>query len=198
MLIGILAYQGAFAKHHEMLTELNCHTLFVRSAEELFSCDALIIPGGESTVIRKQMEKANLQESLALFAKAKPIFGTCAGLILLAQERLLDVSVERNAYGSQLDSFSTPLTLQLPAHKATVEAIFIRAPKVVALLSPQVEVLATYQEAPVFVKQGHILGCSFHPELTKDRTIHQYFVEEVKHARSGKKRSLLGHRESYS
>jgi 5'-phosphate synthase pdxT subunit len=191
--VGILAFQGAFAKHKEMVESLGCSSKLVRSAEELFSCDGLIIPGGESTVISLLMNLTHFREALTLFAKSNPLFGTCAGLILMA-EHFLDVTVERNAYGRQVDSFSCELPVHFPHNEKKVQAIFIRAPKITKILSPQVEVLAKHNDVPVLVKQGHFLGSSFHPELTNDPTIHQYFIEEVRHAKSGKKRSLLGHR----
>lgn len=192
--IGVLAFQGAFTKHREMLEKLSCQAILVRTEEELFSCDGLIIPGGESTVMLHHIAETHFEKPLLLFAKTNPIFGTCAGLILMAQKKLIEVSIERNAYGRQIDSFSCALPLHLPHKETKMEAIFIRAPKITKILSSQVDVLATYKEVPVLVKQGHFLGASFHPELTNDPTIHQYFLEEVKHAKSGKKRSLLGHR----
>lgn len=192
--VGILAFQGAFAKHKEMLDSLGCYTKLVRSVEELFSCDALIIPGGESTVISHHMREANFIEPLHLFAKAHPIFGTCAGLILMAQRGFLEVEIERNGYGRQIDSFSAELLVHFSHRESHVKSLFIRAPKIIKILSPQVEILATHNHIPVLVKQGHFLGASFHSELTNDSTIHQYFIEEVKHAKSGKKRGLLGHR----
>jgi len=180
--IGVLALQGNFAKHMQMVERLSCRCKEVRTADELFACDALIIPGGESTVISRLILKNELKELLFLFGKSKPIFGTCAGLILLAKEgllNLLDVEVKRNAYGRQVDSFLASCEVCLHGEKKSAEAFFIRAPKITRLLSKEVEVLSRFEGDPVFVKQGHIFAASFHPELTNDLTIHNFFVEEV-------------------
>ncbi len=171
--IGVLALQGAFAKHREMLQQIGVASLEVRTPGDLEACDGLILPGGESTV----MHSLN---TLPLATFAKPIFGTCAGMILMAHLGLLEITVERNAYGRQAHSFSKDLTVYLErAH--TVHAIFIRAPRITSILSPDVQVLA---DTPVIVRQGNYLATTFHPELTNDPCIHHYFVEICKEKQS--------------
>lgn len=167
--IGVLALQGAFAKHREMLDRINVPSLEVRTPKELAQVDGLIIPGGESTTMLKLNE-------LPLTEFDRPIFGTCAGMILMAHLGFLDITVERNAYGRQCDSFSTDLTVHL-AKPHTIHAIFIRAPRVIEIQLPEVKVLA---ETPVLLRQGDYLASAFHPELTKDPAIHHYFVQICK------------------
>ncbi|WP_068467444.1 pyridoxal 5'-phosphate synthase glutaminase subunit PdxT [Candidatus Protochlamydia phocaeensis] len=189
MRIGVLALQGDFAKHCEMLRSLGVEVKEVRKPEELAQCDGLIIPGGESTVMLRQIDFIQMREPLRSFAESKPVFGTCAGLILLSSKvqasrlkslGLLDVTVERNAFGRQIESFEAfvPLHLQ-PDHEKLFRAYFIRAPRIRSNAS-HVQLLASYEGEPVLIQQGHLLGASFHPELTADPTIHQYFLEMVK------------------
>jgi 5'-phosphate synthase pdxT subunit len=166
--VGVLALQGGFALHIEKLQACGVKAIEVRYADQIFQCDGLILPGGESTVI----SKLAFQNSILLKEYQKPIFGTCAGLILMSKWGLLDVEVERNAYGRQVASFQT--TLELPNGPA--ESIFIRAPKIVSILSKEVKVLARFNQEPVFVRQGHCLGASFHPELSPCDAIHRYFI----------------------
>lgn len=186
--IGILALQGAFAKHESAINSLGATALQVRTPEELQKCDGLIIPGGESSAIFKQMQFIKLIDPLLVFAATKPIFGTCAGMILMSKEiiggpptvplGLLDIIVERNAYGRQVDSFSTELEVCLPHKKKEISAFFIRAPRV-TWCGPEVTILAKYLEVPVLVQQGHHLAASFHSELTSDSSIHDYFLSLV-------------------
>jgi pyridoxal 5'-phosphate synthase pdxT subunit len=183
--IGVLALQGAFAKHLEMLKALQVKASPIRLPKELNQCDALIIPGGESTTMLRQMENVQFREPLIQFASKKPLFGTCAGLILMSNEELgrtitplglMDFSVERNAYGRQFDSFCAKLKIQLkPRMAKTFPCSFIRAP-IIRRWGSQVNVLATYKDTPVLVQQGHLLCSTFHPELTDDPTIHSYFL----------------------
>lgn len=184
--IGVLALQGDFAKHIEMLRSIGCETLEVRKPADLDSCEGLIIPGGESTVMFRQLDFIKMKEKLSDFAKVKPIFGTCAGLILISHKiqsspliplHLIDVEVERNAFGRQTESFHTWIKVELQK-EILFEAFFIRAPRIRAI-SSNAKVLASYQNEPVLVEQGIHLGATFHPELTKDASIHQYFVEKV-------------------
>lgn len=189
--IGILALQGAFAKHAEMIQSLGATTILVRKPEQLLECEGLIIPGGESTTIFRQMKFIDLAEAITNFAQHKPIFGTCAGLILMSKEiiaepflhpfGLLEVSVERNAYGRQSESFLTTIDVTLPhkVHK-NIPALFIRAPRIKSV-SSNVKVLATYHEEPVLVQQGCHLGATFHIELTDCTDLHSYFLDVVKH-----------------
>jgi len=187
--VGILALQGDFAKHEAVIKSLGVETKLVRTPEDLQACDALIIPGGESTTIYRQLEFIKLTQPLTEFAQKKPVFGTCAGLILMSQTivsenfikplKILDVTVERNAYGRQCESFSTDLEVSLPEGNGfTTSAFFIRAPKI-KNCGEEVSVLATYNDEPVFVRQGHHFGASFHPELTEDSRIHQYFLSFI-------------------
>ena len=175
--IGVLALQGAFAKHEEMLAKLGIPSLQVRYQHQLSLCSGLIIPGGESTTMTGQIKERELLKPLKEFAKTYPIFGTCAGLILMAREGILsvlDISVRRNAYGRQKDSFTTPLALSFA--EKPIEALFIRAPRISAIHSPDVRVLAQIADEPVLIQQGKHLAAAFHPELTNDSSVHRYFV----------------------
>ncbi len=182
--IGILAIQGDFAAHQKMLERLGVETLEVRRAEELKQVAGLIIPGGESTTMLKFLQEENLWEPLRQFALSEqPIFGTCAGAILLAREvlnplqpslNLLDITVERNSYGRQVDSFIA--NVNLARSDTPIEAVFIRAPQIIAV-GDAVEVLATLNNQPVFVRQKNIFAATFHPELTDDESVHRLFVQ---------------------
>lgn len=186
--IGVLALQGAFAKHVAMMQKLSVPAIEVRSKEELFSVDGLILPGGESTVMSRLIQEAELLEPLRSFAKEYPVFGTCAGMILLSKQGVcptLDISVERNAYGRQIDSFSTLIDL-LPPLSASFAATFIRAPKIKQIHSSRIKVLALHKNTPILIQQEYHLAASFHPELTNDPKIHHYFLEGVAHVKSKK------------
>jgi 5'-phosphate synthase pdxT subunit len=183
--IGVLALQGAYQKHVNALTKLGAQTVLVKSADDFTNIDGLIIPGGESTTMGLLIQRYQLQESFQkLHAAQKPIWGTCAGMILLAKEiegsdqyRLgwMDIAVARNAYGRQIDSFEA--NLDIPCLGAALfHATFIRAPKISNILAPSVKVLASYQNEPVYVQQDHLLASSFHPELSDDLRMHQYFL----------------------
>jgi len=191
--IGVLALQGAFAKHIEMLRQLDVDITEVRKPADLERCDGLIIPGGESTTIMRQIRYIGLADKLVAFAEKKPIFGTCAGLILMSKEILadqmipfsiIDVAVERNAFGRQVESFSHEVKVVLDHPKQPVDfrAVFIRAPRIKECGS-DVKVLASFEGEPVLIQQGKHLGSTFHPELTDDAAIHRYFLRVVaKHA----------------
>lgn len=187
MIIGVLALQGAFAKHIEMVRSLNVEAIEVRSADELQRCDALIIPGGESTAIMRLLKAGNIDQELAAYGQAHPVFGTCAGLILISKQVIADpakpfgwlgVAVERNAYGRQAESFQANLELQLERPYPSFPALFIRAPRI-RECSSDVEVLAYFHDEPVLVRQGQYLGCTFHPELTNNPSIHEYFIKLI-------------------
>lgn len=181
--------QGDYARHVETLTRLGAEPFTARTPEEIERADAIILPGGESTTIGKLMARYGVDEALQAAAQdGKPIYGTCAGLILLAREiaegtgerggqptlGLLDVTVARNAFGRQVDSFEA--RVEAPAlGDEPLQAVFIRAPYVVAA-GPGVETLATYDGKTVFVRQGAVLGSAFHPELTDDDRAHRYFL----------------------
>jgi len=188
MRIGVLGLQGDFREHVEALHKLGVETLIVKLPEHLDLVDALIVPGGESTTMGYIMKNMGMEEVFVeRIRDGLPVFATCAGVVLLAkritnyeQEKLgvLDVTVERNAYGRQVESFET--YVEIPAiGKDPYRAIFIRAPRIVEV-GKGVEVLAYHDGDPVLVKERKILACTFHPELTDDLRIHRYFLEMVK------------------
>lgn len=187
-LIGVLALQGAFDVHAKRLAELGAETRLVRKPEDLAGLDALVIPGGESTTFLKHLERAGFYDALDAFVLEKPVFGTCAGCILLASEvtkppqrsfGVLDVSVERNAYGRQNDSVILNADSALPG--GPMEMVFIRAPRI-SRTGADVETLARRNNDPVLVRQGRILAATFHPELSDDRRVHQLFLDIVREA----------------
>ena len=198
--IGVLAIQGDYAAHAEALTEAGAIPSLVKNPEDLRldgqsrpegqSLDGLILPGGESTTMLKFLERRGLFESLKAFTAARPVFGTCAGAILLAREvrhpaqrslGALDAVVERNAYGRQIDSTILVEPTSIPG--GPLEMVFIRAPRI-AETGADVEVLARRQGFPVLVRQGKLLAATFHPELSHDRRVHRLFVETVKEFRN--------------
>ena len=188
--IGVLANQGDYAAHAEALAEAGAEPVEVRKPEQLAGLDGLILPGGESTTVLRFLEKHDFFELLTAFARKKPVFGTCAGAILLAREvrnpaqlslGLLDAVAERNAYGRQIDSAIVTAETELPG--GPLEMVFIRAPRLVET-GPTVAVLARRDGAPVLVRQDGLLAATFHPELSTDRRVHRLFVEMVEAARS--------------
>ena len=183
--IGVLAIQGNFASHAQALTEAGAEPVEIRKPEELAGLDGLVLPGGESTTMLRFLEKRHFFETLQQYCATKPVFGTCAGAILLAREvinppqrslGLLDAIVERNAYGRQVDSLILTAETALPG--GPLEMVSIRAPRIVEA-GPQVEVLARRDGSPVLVRQGHVMAATFHPELSRDRRVHRLFVETV-------------------
>jgi pyridoxal 5'-phosphate synthase pdxT subunit len=185
--IGVLAIQGDFAAHLGMLKRIGVEAIEVRRAEELDGVDGLIIPGGESTTMLKFLTDEDLFAALRHFAElGKPVFGTCAGAILLAREvinppqismGLLDITVARNAYGRQVDSHISQV--QTTFDGGAMEAVFIRAPKIKSI-GEGVEVLATLDKEPVFVRQKNIFAATFHPELSNDERAHRLFIAQTK------------------
>lgn len=188
--IGVLSIQGAYEKHRIALRKIGVKTALVRTSEELNCVDKLIIPGGESTAIITVLKKHDLWEPLKEFCRTKPVFGTCAGAILLAKKThglekfgldnslaVMDIEVRRNSYGRQLDSFKTLLDVKIGDNTIKIESIFIRAPSIIDLDLTKVEVLAVLDKEVVLVKQGSSLACTFHPELTGDLSIHKYFAD---------------------
>ena len=177
MRIGVLAVQGNFREHAAMLRELGADVREVRLPEQLDELDGLVIPGGESTAIMRLIRLYGLEDPIRGFRA--PVFGTCAGMILLdrAHLGLLDVAVERNGYGRQVASFEADLELEGEAEP--LRGVFIRAPRVLET-GPQVEVLATHGGEPVLLRQGRFLVASFHPELTADTRVHERFLELIR------------------
>jgi len=184
--IGVLAIQGDFAAHARALERVGVRAAEVRRAVDLENIDGLIIPGGESTTMLKLIAEADLGRSITAFAReGKPVLGTCAGTILLAREvhnprqdslGLIDIDVERNAYGRQVDSFIAKAETTLEG--GPLEAVFIRAPKI-RRVGTSIDVLARIDSEPVFVRQGNVLAATFHPELAEDQRVHRLFAEMV-------------------
>jgi 5'-phosphate synthase pdxT subunit len=191
--VGLLTLQGDFAKHRAAFAALDCATRDVRRPAELAEVSCLVIPGGESTTLTRLIDRHGLREPLRAFAADHAVMGTCAGLILLAarldDERpeeygvtpcgLLDCTVRRNAYGRQIDSFTAPVALDvLDGSREPFPAVFIRAPRITAV-GADVETVATHEGEPVVVRQGRLLGLTFHPELTDDLRLHRAFLDLV-------------------
>ncbi len=186
--VGILALQGGFEAHAKIVRSLGSEPREVRVPADLEGLDALIIPGGESTVMTLGVEREGLGEPLRdLVARGTPVLGTCAGMIMLDRDHLdvLDVKTSRNAFGRQLRSFEADLDLD--GFEDPVHAVFIRAPWVTEL-GPDVEVLASVDEHPVAVRQGNILAVSFHPELAGDPRMHELLLRELQSSPAGSRR----------
>ncbi len=184
--IGVLALQGDFDSHVHALNRTAVRTVLVRKPDDLATLDGLVMPGGESTTMLKFLERGGFFDGLKDFLTATPCFATCAGCILLAQEvlcpaqqslGLLDITVERNAYGRQIDS--TILTLETKLAGGALEMVFIRAPRITRI-GPNVEVLAERDHLPALVRQGHFLAATFHPEMTSDPRVHNLFLDTVR------------------
>jgi 5'-phosphate synthase pdxT subunit len=178
--IGVLAVQGNFREHAAVLRRLGAEPVEVRKAEELEGLDGLIIPGGESTAITRLMRLYGIEGAIRRFRG--PVFGTCAGMILLDRDHLglVDVAVSRNAYGRQVASFEADLELESDAKP--LRGVFIRAPRVTEA-GPEVEVLAEHDGTPVLLRDGRFLMASFHPELTDDTRVHERFLQLVEEER---------------
>jgi 5'-phosphate synthase pdxT subunit len=182
--VGVLALQGDFEAHRKALERAGVRAIEVRTESQLEACDGLVLPGGESTTMLKLIEEEKLVEPLRRFAEKKPVYGTCAGAILLAREvthpaqpslDLMDITVERNAYGRQVDSRIAKVSLN---GDGEFEAVFIRAP-IIRRVGSGARVLARYQGDPVWVEEGRHMVTTFHPELTGDPRIHRRFVEKL-------------------
>ncbi len=191
MKIGVLGMQGDIEEHLAIMEKIGIDAVRVKSVKTLEGVDGLIMPGGESTTMLKLLKLTGLFEALKEKIKhGFPVYGTCAGLILLAKKvehpeqdslGILDLSVSRNGYGRQIDSFSAKISIPVIGEKA-FEAVFIRAPVITKV--GKVEVLATYNNEPVFVKDGNVIASTFHPELSNDTRIHSFFLEMVENALS--------------
>ena len=193
MKIGVLALQGAVAEHMRSIQSAGGEPAAVKRMEQLDGLDGLIIPGGESTTIGKLMHKYGFMDAIRSFSEqGKPIFGTCAGLIVLAERiegqeeahlQLMDMTVARNAFGRQRESFETDLPIK--GIEEPVRAVFIRAP-LIKEVGQDVEVLSMYNGEIVTARQGHLLAASYHPELTDDYRLHAYFLDMAKDAAAAK------------
>lgn len=191
MKIGVLALQGAVAEHLRSIKLAGGEPVEVKRVEQLGELQGLIIPGGESTTIGKLMRKYGFIDAIRSFsAQGRPIFGTCAGMIVLAERiegaeephlGLMDMTVARNAFGRQKESFETELAID--GIEGAVRAVFIRAP-LIREVGSKVEVLSSYNGEMVTARQGHLLACSFHPELTDDFSLHAYFLHMAREAAS--------------
>ncbi|MDG0793957.1 pyridoxal 5'-phosphate synthase glutaminase subunit PdxT [Cohnella ginsengisoli] len=189
MKIGVLALQGAVAEHIRSIELAGGEGVAVKRTEQLEEIDGLIIPGGESTTIGKLMRKYGFIEAVRGYAAAgKPVFGTCAGLIVLAERltgdeephlQLMDMTVARNAFGRQRESFETDLPVK--GIESPLRAVFIRAP-LITEVGPDVEVLSVYKDEIVTARQGHLLAASYHPELTDDYRLHGLFIDMAREA----------------
>ena len=187
--IGVLALQGAYEAHAQTLRDLGATPKLIRMPEELVNLDGLIMPGGESTTMLKSLERNNFFDALTAVVHTIPTFGTCAGVILLAKEvqipsqrslAALDIAIERNAYGRQIDS--TILTAPTTLPGGPLEMVFIRAPRITRT-GPGVETLAERDGSPVLIRQGHLLAATFHPELSADHRVHQLFLDMVEESK---------------
>jgi 5'-phosphate synthase pdxT subunit len=185
-MIGILALQGDFAKHAEHIQKLGAIPRLVKKPVDLENCTGLIIPGGESTTLTKLMALYGLFEPIRSFAQKHPVLGTCAGLIMVARQvddervkplNLIDIAVSRNAYGRQIDSFSTELSIPFLNGSGPFHAVFIRAPQILQT-GPEVKTLVEFGGRPVMVRNKQVIALAFHPELTNDSRIHEYFLKE--------------------
>jgi len=187
--VGVLALQGDFKEHIKMLKGLGVPVIEIRSTQQLDEIDGLIIPGGESTTINKLMGKYGFTERLEDFCRSgKPIFGTCAGLIILSSEisgdgfglGFIDIKVKRNAYGRQIESFEEIVSINLDHKPDPVgfKSVFIRAPKIV-YTGENVKILSSSGDDILLAREKNILVCAFHPELTDDTRIHEYFIEMI-------------------
>ncbi len=187
MKIGVLAIQGDFAMHQKMLNRLGVENITVRNPGQLQKCDGLIMPGGESTTFIRLLKEINLYKAISDFGKNHCIFGTCAGLITLSSRvvnsnmetmNLIDIEVIRNAYGRQIDSFIDEIKINLDSQKSVFEGVFIRAPKI-SEVGKGVIPLAYHKDDVVMVENKNVLVATFHPELTEDTRIHEYFLKKV-------------------
>ena len=185
--VGVLALQGAYNKHIDLLHATGVSTRTVRRPHELDDCTALILPGGESTTISLLIQEYGLYEPIKTFAKSHPVMGVCAGMIMMATEvdderitplGLIPFKAVRNHYGRQVHSFTTDLKIGFGSNRNTFHAHFIRAPGIEEL-SPEIKVLATYNEEVVMIGAGNHMALSFHPELTNDTRIHDYWLRNI-------------------
>ena len=186
MKIGVLSLQGGYEKHIDILERLNIQTSKVKYKKDLLNIDALIIPGGESSALSNLIEKESLYTPLKKFISKYPVYGTCAGLILLSKSiennnkvrsfDVLNITLTRNGWGRQINSFSKNISIKIFKNK--YKGIFIRAPKI-SNCGNSIDILSVLNNSPVMIQQNKILGTTFHPELTDDTRIHEYFIKMV-------------------
>ena len=183
--VGVLALQGNYYQHKQMLDKLQINNVFVKYPEQLHRLDALIIPGGESSVISKLIEKNNFRQPIVEFSKFRAIFGTCAGMVLLSSTKenshliplnIMEFTIQRNAWGRQIDSFSDNISLN--KNNDSFVGYFIRSPKI-KTLGKKIKVLGQYKDEPVILTDGRHMVCSFHPEMGNDFRIYKYFIESL-------------------
>ena len=186
MIIGILSFQGDFHLHKKLLNKLGVENIFVNSKKKLMQTDALIIPGGESSVLTKFLKLTNLDIDIYNYASEKNVFGTCAGSIVMSNEcddknitllKLINIKAKRNKWGRQVQSFETELNFNL-TNKVKCCAKCIRAPKI-EVLGNNVKILAQYENEPILVRNKKHLACTFHPEMSSCLSIHKYFIEMI-------------------
>ena len=184
--IGILALQGNFDQHKKMFDLLGIDNIFIRYSSDVEKCDAIVIPGGESTTMSKQIDRNNLRHVLKEYSKTNSLFGTCAGMILLSSNNesknlqplgIMDFTINRNAYGKQIESFSDDLQLNF-SDATDFHAVFIRSPKV-SKIGKNIKILAKYKKQPVMITDGRHFVTTFHPEIGSDIRIHNYFMEQI-------------------
>ena len=184
--VGVLALQGNYIQHKRMLDNLGINNILVQYPQELEKCDLLIIPGGESTAISKQIDRNKFRQPIMNFVKTNSVLGTCAGMILLSSTKeannlkplgVMDFKAERNAYGRQVNSFSGYLHLEFD-NSDNFKALFIRAPKV-SIVGKGIKILATYKNHPVMITDGRHFATTFHPEIGTDVRIHKYIMEQI-------------------
>ena len=184
--IGILALQGNFNQHKKKFDLLGIDNIFIRYSSDIEKCDAIVIPGGESTAMSKLIDRNNLRHVLKEYSKTNSLFGTCAGMILLSSNndsknlqplRIMDFTVNRNAYGRQIESFSDDLQLNF-SDDTDFHAVFIRSPKVLKI-GKNIKILASYKKQPVMITDGRHYVTTFHPEIGSDIRIHNYFMEQI-------------------
>jgi len=187
MIIGVLAVQGDFYKHIHALDAIGVQAKEIKSPKDLIDCDGLIIPGGESTTILKLITNSHLFEEIQKFGKKRPILGTCAGAILLANKvvnppmqslKLIDIEISRNAYGRQIDSFIDRVEVSIDSNKEFIEGVFIRAPRILKI-SKDVKPLGFHKENIAIAESKDIIVSTFHPELTENFLIHKYFLSKI-------------------
>ena len=184
--VGVLGIQGDFSLHCKSLKKIGVEPVVVRWGQELANCKGLVIPGGESTTFLNILRETGLVKAIIEFSRQKPIMGTCAGLITLSAKveneknletlKLIDVTVQRNGYGRQKESFIDTVNIPILKERPAFEGVFIRAPRIVSM-GKDTEALGFYKDETVMVRNRNIIALTFHPELTKDLRIHRYFVD---------------------